>query len=88
MSDLFPTDAAPKPPGWRRPGDRDHVCRECQGLAVYGLGDAWFCRAHVPAGFLPHLWGPRPDGPSVCVRCDAVKDTPEANQLCEGPKRD
>lgn len=60
-----------------------HVCA-CGATGVYGLGNAWFCRAHVPAGFLPHLWGPRDGAPSVCVRCDLVKGDPGSDQLCKG----
>lgn len=77
MADLFTE------PGQGRDA-REHFC-QCGARGVYGLGsNAWFCRTHVPAGFLPHLWGPRADQPSYCVRCGVERDKPEAQQLCQG----
>ncbi|MDB5445639.1 MAG: hypothetical protein JWQ97_956 [Phenylobacterium sp.] len=52
-----PTPSAPapavRPLGWRAPGERDHVCVYCAGLAVFGDGASWFCRSCVPASFFP-----------------------------------
>lgn len=62
---------------------REHFC-ECGSRGVYGLGNTWFCRTHVPSGFLPHLWGPRADGPSVCVRCETARDQAQPHELCPG----
>lgn len=61
-----------------------HECRVCGLNGIYGLGEAWFCRQHVPAGFLPHLWGPRDGAPSVCVRCGLERGQPGTDQLCPG----
>lgn len=41
-----------RPDGWRAPTAGEHVCAGCVGAAVFGLGETWFCRACVPAGFL------------------------------------
>ena len=52
--------AAPTPSAtWVAPTSGDHVCVGCRALAVFGLHGSWYCRACVPAGFLP---GDRPAG--------------------------
>jgi hypothetical protein len=54
MADLLDQVVEPStPPGWRAPTAGEHVCSGCKGAACFGLGATWFCRACVPAGFLP-----------------------------------
>ncbi len=50
-ADLFAPPA--RPSTWRAPTTGEHVCSVCQGAACYGYGATWYCREHVPAGFLP-----------------------------------
>jgi hypothetical protein len=35
---------------------RLHPCR-CGTFGMFGEGNTWFCREHVPPGFLPHVRG-------------------------------
>jgi len=33
----------------------EHRCLHCPATGIYGEGDErWYCREHVPRGFLPH----------------------------------
>ena len=50
---------SPRPADWRAPTLGEHACARCGGLAVFGLGADYFCRTHVPRGFLPHQMADR-----------------------------
>lgn len=68
-----------------------HACWVCGAAATFGYAGGWYCREHRPAGFMPHerhLWVPRKDQPSYCVRCGAGKDQPKAEANCPGKHED
>lgn len=83
---LEPPRPKPTPASGRPAGKGDHVCAACGCLAVYGQGNTWFCRSCVPADFLPkpHLWVPRENAASYCVRCQVERGTAQAGSSCRG----
>lgn len=64
MSDLFARAAVrqdscrPEPKAAPSADPRLHPCH-CGAFGMFGEGDHWFCREHVPAGYLPHTRGAR-----------------------------